>query len=90
MLLRIVRLGMGIFAVLAALCTTSMMFFFLNVSVLKCQVSEEFSKCISNFESFVLDFRKHEHHFESSFGSNGHLAHSYCFHLLCGRTNASK
>jgi hypothetical protein len=50
MLLRIVRLPMAIFTILAALCTTSMMFFFLNVSVLKSQVSEEFSKCISNFE----------------------------------------
>jgi hypothetical protein len=34
MLLRIVRLPMAIFTILAALCTTSMMFFFLSVSVL--------------------------------------------------------
>jgi hypothetical protein len=33
MLLRIVRLTMAIITILGALCTTSMIFFFLNVSL---------------------------------------------------------
>jgi hypothetical protein len=33
MLLRIVRLVMAIMTILGALCTTSMIFFFLNVSI---------------------------------------------------------
>jgi hypothetical protein len=32
MLLRIVRLAMAVFVILGALCTISMMFFFLNVN----------------------------------------------------------